>query len=316
MFEHHREQRAAEAHAAALRDWQVRHDAAAALVETARTYTGVPDDGLLLDAGETVYLRVDDSQLVEERRGRGTYVGRSQGISVPVARVGGRQIRYRVGVSKGHYVQGQPVPTAIDTGATFITSSRVVFRGAAQTRECTYAKLLAVDHDPVAGTTTLSVSNRSRPTTIHYGPACAATVEFRLDLSLARFRGTVDDLLAELDADLAAVDSMRPPDVPRPVGAADRADPDVPPVVAPPAPAVLDPPPGAGRSEDQAISGGEPEHVPDPTAASAHDPGAAGPGPAVAAGWYPDPWATAPLRWWTGSAWSWQTVDPSAPTPA
>ena len=34
--------------------------------------------------------------------------------------------------------------------------------------------------------------------------------------------------------------------------------------------------------------------------------------PVVAAGWYADPWGRAPLRWWDGTAWSWQTVDPGA----
>lgn len=286
MFEHHREHRAAEAHAAALRDWQTRHDAYEALLDTARTFTGTATDGLLLAAGETLFLQVEDSQLVEERRGRGTYVGHSQGFSVPVARVGGRQIRYRVGASKGHYVQGDLAPTAIDTGTTYVTSTRVVFRGVNQTRECAYAKLLAVDHDPDAGTTTLSVSNRAKPTTIHYGPAGAATVDFRLDLALAHFRDTLDDLIAGLESDLAAIDASRPPDDPPVDGTIDPG----PPVPLPP-PAHVDVPPEGGRVV--------PSEAPGPTA--------------VAAGWYPDPWATAPLRWWTGTAWSSQTVDPAAP---
>jgi len=226
---------------------------------------------------------------VEERRGRGAYVGHSQGISLPVARIGGRQIRYRVGATKGHYVQGDLAPTAVDTGTMYVTSSRVVFRGSAQTRECAFAKLLAVDHDPDAGTTTLSVSNRSRPTTIHYGPAAAATVDFRLDLALARFRGTVDDLVAGLEADLAAIDAARPADGP-PVDAPGAPAP----VVTPAPPAHLEQPPDAGRTVD-------PGPHPDPGV------------DAVPAGWFPDPWAAAPLRWWTGSAWSWQTVDPTAP---
>ena len=287
MLEHHREHHATKVHAAALRDWQTRHDAYEALVDTARTFAGTTTSGLLLDPGETVFLEVDTCQLVEARRGRGTFVGHSQGISVPVARVGGRQIRYRVGASKGHYVQGDLAPTAIDTGTLYVTSTRVVFRGANQTRECRYAKLLAVDTDDDAGTTTLSVSNRSKPTTIHYGPAAAATVDFRLDLALAHYRGTVDELVAGLEADLAAIDASRPADGPAAVDGA-AAGPPVPP--APPAHEDLPPSPGGSVG-------------PPPDAAPA----------AVAAGWFPDPWAAAPLRWWTGSAWSWQTVDPAAP---
>ncbi len=288
MFEHHREHHAEAVRADALRDWQARHDAYAAMLDTARTFTGTTADGLLLAPSETLFLQVSDTELIEERRGNGTYVGHSQGISVPVARVGGRQIRYRVGASKGHFVQGELSPTAIDTGTTYITSTRVVFRGANQTRECAFAKLLGFDHDDDAGTTTLSVSNRSRPTTIRYGPACAATVDFRLDLALAHFRGTVDDLIAGLGADLAAIDSARPA-----TGSSASADP-------PPAAPVAPPPPAADEAPPTPVPG-EPMGPP------------SGAAPVLAAAWYPDPWHTAPLRWWDGSAWSWQTVDPGVP---
>jgi hypothetical protein len=286
VFEHHREHQ----EAAALRDWQARHDAYAALVDTARTFTGTTADGLLLAPGESLFLQVGATQLIEERRGKGTFVGHSQGISVPVTRVGGRQIRYRVGASKGHYVQGELSPTAIDTGTTYITSTRVVFRGANQTRECAFAKLLGFDHDAHAGTTTLSVSNRKTPTTIHYGPACSATVEFRLDLALAHYRNSVDELVAGLEADLAAIDAERPD--------AGPLAPPGPTPVAPPAP-VTDAAPPAPVVRQEASA--PPSPPPSPQSAT------------VAAGWYPDPWGTAPLRWWDGAAWSWQVVDPAAP---
>ena len=210
MLEHHREHREQAARAAALRDWQSHHDAYEALLDTARTFEGTTADGLLLVGDERVFLQVTDTALIEERRGRGTYVGHSQGISVPVFRVGGRQVRYRVGASRGHYVQGELSPTAIDTGTTYITSTRVVFRGSAQTRECRFAKLIGFDHDSDAGSTTFSVANRAKPTIIHYGPACSATFEFRLDLALAHFRGTVDELVAGLEADLATIDAGHP----------------------------------------------------------------------------------------------------------
>ena len=102
------------------------------LVDTARTFTGTTAEGILLVPGETVFLEVGHTALVEERRGPGTYVGTPRGSPCRSPGSAGRQIRYRVGATKGHYVQGTPAPTAIDTGTTFITSARVVFRGGAR----------------------------------------------------------------------------------------------------------------------------------------------------------------------------------------
>ena len=301
MFEQHRERREAAARRAELAAWQARRDGYAALVDTARTFTGTTTEGILLGPGETVFLEVGDTALVEERRGPGTYVGHSQGVSVPIARVGGRQIRYRVGATKGHYVQGSPAPTAVDTGTTFITSTRVIFQGGNQTRECLFAKLIGFRHDDAGGSTTFSVSNRSKPTTLHYGPACSATFDFRLDLALAHFRHTVDDLVTGLEQDLAAIDAARPAGDLPPTGDTPGA---VDPGAGPPAP-VSDPPPSPPPP---------PAPPPSPPPPPAPSPPPA-PGP-VAAGWYPDPWRVAPLRWWDGATWSWQTVDPSAPPTA
>jgi hypothetical protein len=267
--EGHRERKADEAARQALHEWQGRHDAYISLIEAARTFEGGVAEGILLAPGETVFLQVSGCALIEERRGGGTFVGHSQGVSIPVVRIGGRQIRYRVGASKGHYVQAEPTPTPIDTGTVTVTSSRVVFQGMTQTRECPFAKLIGYHHDAAAGVTTFSESNRKTPVTVCYGPGVAETFEFRLDLALARFRGTVDDLVAGLEADLSAIDAARP---------------------------AL---PGAGD--------GVPEGSPDR--------GAIATGSAVGPGWYRDPWGSAPLRWWDGRTWSWQTAAPGAPPP-
>lgn len=304
MREGHRKRRAEQAARQAEFEWRTRHDAYVGLIDAARTFQGGPAEGLILDDGESSYLQVTDCALIEERRGAGTYVGRSQGISVPIAHIGGRPIRYRVGASKGHYVQGEATPTAIDTGTVTITSTRVVFAGAAQTRECPFAHLIGVQHDAGSGATTLSVSNHKTPVTLRYGPQVAETFEFRLDLALAHFHGTVADLVAGLEADLAAIDAARPASVagdPGPPGADGGVDPvhrtpiAVPTVEPPPDPTAPPPPSAVGS----------PPPPPPPSLPATSAP------PPVPAGWYVDPWGVAPLRWWDGTAWSWQTGVPS-----
>jgi hypothetical protein len=131
-------------------------------------------------------------------------------VSIPIGSIHGRSVRYRVGATRGHYVQGASTPTAIDTGTVFITNKRVVFAGARQTRECLFAKLIGFEHSDSEGSTTFSVSNRQKPTTVHYGPNLAADFDFRLDLALAHYRKTVPDVVAQLQRDLAQIDAQRP----------------------------------------------------------------------------------------------------------
>lgn len=278
LFEEHRVKKAAREHAEALAAWQADRSAQASMVETAKHYQGAGSDTLMLKAGEAVFFTVTGASLVEDRRGAGHYSGRSQGISVPVGSIGGRTVRYRVGANKGHYVQGAPTPTAIDTGTVFVTNQRVIFQGGKQTRECAFAKLIGFQHDDVDGTTTFSVSNRQKPTTIHYGPGASGPFDFGLDLALAHYKGTVEAMVADLEHGLDEIDRHRPPD---PVG------------MAAPAPA-----PAAESSVPAAPPSPTPEPIP------VAEPAPAPPDPAASAGWYPDPWRLAAYRWWDGSAWT------------
>ena len=217
MFEHHREKKAAAEYQQALNRWQQERDGEAAAVSLAQTYAGETTSELMLHAGEAVFARITNAGLVELRRGAGQWRGRSAGVSVPIGSLAGRPIRYRVGASRGHYVQGTPHPTAIDTGTAFITDQRMVFQGHTQTRECLFAKLLACEQSE-DGSTTFSVSNRQKPTTIHYGPKLSGWVHLRLELALAHYRHEVPALIERLQHELAAIDAAKPVPPPPPVG--------------------------------------------------------------------------------------------------
>ena len=205
MFEKQRANRAAKRYERALSKWHEDRDELADLVQTARMFRGIPSSEIMLRTGEAVFYVVTGAALIEERRGAGQWNGRSSGVSIPLG-----LFRYRVGRSRGHFVQGAPVPTAIDRGTLYITNQRVIFQGGRQTRECQFAKLIGFEHSPRQGSTTFSVANRQKPTTIHYGPNLSGAVDFRLDLALAHFKGSVGDLVAGLSADLARLDGDRP----------------------------------------------------------------------------------------------------------
>ena len=210
MFEQHRAKKAAKDYQEALAKWQAQHDGYAEMLQLAQGFTGSASDEIMLAGGEAVFYQVTGCSLVEERRGAGHYQGGSTGVSIPIGSLGGRTVRYRVGANRGHYVQGAPTATAIDTGTVFITNKRVVFQGGKQTRECAFAKLIGFQHDDGGGSTTFSVSNRQKPTTVHYGPNLSGSFDFRLDLAMAHFKGTVADLVNQLKLDLAQVEAARP----------------------------------------------------------------------------------------------------------
>ena len=210
MFEHHKEKKALEQYQTELVHWQSLRDGYAEMLQYAQGPGGFDSNEIMLQAGEHLVAKVNGASLVEDRRGRGTYTGGSQGVSIPVGSIGGRSVRYRVGATRGHYVQGDPVPTAIDSGNVFITNKRVIFQGAKQTRECLFAKLIGIEHDDQIGTTVVSVSNRQKPTTIHYGPKIAGWFDFRMDLALAQYKGTVDDLVLGLQTELAGIEQAKP----------------------------------------------------------------------------------------------------------
>lgn len=199
-----------------LTAWQAARDDQAHLIELAKDFTGdTTNDEIVLKPGEALIGSLTNASLVEDRRGPGHYAGSYSGVSIPVGSIGGHSVRYHVGGSRGHYVPGEPAPTAIDTGTVFITDQRVVFAGARQTRECLFSKLVSFHHDP-DGTTTFSVSNRQKATVIHYGASAAGWFDFRLDLAVARFRGTVPELVSQLQADEAAIEAAKPAPPQRP----------------------------------------------------------------------------------------------------
>lgn len=209
MFEKHHEKKLAEEYQHQLAHWQELHDSTAQALALAQGFNGETSSQLVLKAEEAVFATVTNAALIEDRRGAGHYTGASSGVSIPIGSIGGHAVRYHVGATRGHYVQAPPVPTAIDQGTAFVTNQRVVFEGGRQTRECAFAKLIGFQHTG-DGSTVFSVSNRQKPTVIHYGTQIAGWFDFRLDLALAHFRGTLPELVAQVQAQMAQLDAARP----------------------------------------------------------------------------------------------------------
>ncbi len=219
MFERHKEKVAEEhrlaaqkaeqeQYEAALAGWQAERDELESVLQAATTKQGSASSEIVLKAGEGMFATIANVSLVEDRRGAGHYAGHSSGFSIPVASVGGRSIRYRVGVNQGHFVQGDLHPEAVDNGKLFVTNQRVVFVGGKKTIECLFSKLISAD--VADGELALSVSNRQKVTRVHYGSKLDGWVQLRLTLALSIGRGDSDTLAAQLRKQLAELDAKRP----------------------------------------------------------------------------------------------------------
>jgi HIRAN domain len=175
-------------------------------LDTVKNYTGVrAGEGveipIVLKRDERMLASLQGAALIEPRRGAGKWEGKSQGLSVRVP--GTKSMRYRLGATRGHYVQGEERPTPIDTGTFTITDRRAVFAGENQTREWAWAKLISVTHASDLPWTAISVSNRQKTSGVLYDAAHADIVRFWLDLGIARGTEGVDALEADLQGAIA-----------------------------------------------------------------------------------------------------------------
>ena len=177
-------------------------------IESARTFGGATvaelggdTAGFVLADGERCFGIFVGTFLIEPRSGGGSWQGRSQGVSVPVA----FGLRYRIGASKGQYVKHPDVPTPIDEGNAIVTDRRVMFAGNHQTREWVWAKCIAIDHHTDAPWTGIAVSNREKISGLLYDDTHAPDVRFRLDLAHAVATGSVATLIAQLEQERATL---------------------------------------------------------------------------------------------------------------
>lgn len=160
--------------------------------------TSVP--GVLMKKGELPYQALQGAHLIEPRRAPGQWSGASKGVSFKVA----KGVRYHVGQSKGHFVQGEERPTPIDTGLFVVTSQRCIFVGVKRTMEWAYAKLIgfSLDGDGVA---MFNVSNRQKASGVYYGTQYESVFDAAIAAAIARFAGeeSHQELVSEMEANYA-----------------------------------------------------------------------------------------------------------------
>jgi hypothetical protein len=202
-----------DAAAQALADWEEDDEELRDLLDAAKNFDGGTDDvELNLKKGERAYMVMQGSALIEPRRLPGQWQGRSSGYSFHVA----KRVNYRIGATRGTYVQGEEKPQVIDEGTTTITNQRVVFQGTKASREWSFAKLLGWQHVDIPGEwawSAIQVSNRQKVSGFAYTDEVADEVQFRLSLALATFNGDRDRIVDDVTKQLEEHAATRPASV-------------------------------------------------------------------------------------------------------
>jgi len=194
-----------------LAEWQEDQTRMQDLVHLARDFTGITSSAeaaipVVLKPDEHLFYVLEGAQLIEPRRPPGHWVGGYSGFSFRIA----KGVRYHVGGTRGHYQQGEERPAPIDRGTVTITDKRVVFQGTRQVREWAFSRLIGYQNDPKIPMTNLEVSNRQKVSGFLYDHEHAESVHFRLALAVAHHTGSVDDLVASLEREVAEHEAAKP----------------------------------------------------------------------------------------------------------
>ena len=208
MFGKSKERTTTNALEEATAHWNQRVEAYQSLIAVIDGSHVLETNGLLLKPGEVLLGQVQNVGLIQERRIGGHWQGSSQGFSIPIGSIKGRSVRYRVGATHGHYVQGEPQATAVDHGTLSITNQRVVYQGATKTAECLFTKLLGVQQS--GGSIIISVSNRQAPTVVHVGDSLEEWVADRISIATSLYQGEKEQVLANLHEQLNEVVASKP----------------------------------------------------------------------------------------------------------
>ena len=171
------------------------HDA----LEAARLRQTTHVDGIVLKKDEAAYLSVQSAHLVEPRHAPGQWAGGSHGVSLHIA----KGVNYRVGASRGTYIQGAERPTVIDTGLFAVTNQRCLFVGSKRTTEWLYTKLVGFSLAEGTGGALFNVSNRQKSSGVQYTHTAQHVCDTVIAAAIAQFQGPAEHaaLVNELEAE-------------------------------------------------------------------------------------------------------------------
>jgi hypothetical protein len=158
-----------------------------------------PDDQSLAQKKGELVLWIGQGIYHVAGRGASTYVGGSQGFSIPL----GAGIRYRVGGFKGRVVPGEEMQMDKDQGMVKLTNQRLIFAGPIATTEWAFSKLLSSFSNPERTDFIFGVSNRQKSSGIRFSPEDGYTFAHLFALALYSYEKGIPATIKAIKDELA-----------------------------------------------------------------------------------------------------------------
>ena len=191
-----------------LYEWERENDVLTQALEifTDASSGDEPDDHSLAQKKGELVLWSGNGIYHEAGRGASTYVGGSQGVSIPL--VAG--IRYRVGGFKGRVVPGEEMQIDRDQGFVKLTNQRLIFSGPIATAEWSFSKLLSSFSNPEQTDFIFGVSNRKKSSGIRFSPEDGYAFAHLFALALYTYENGLPETIKNIKSELKESEGKKP----------------------------------------------------------------------------------------------------------
>jgi hypothetical protein len=191
-----------------LNDWSLEQQT---LSHALDIFTGAakgeePEDHQLVQKAGELVLWSGTAIFHEAGRTPTRYVGRSQGISIPI--VAG--IRYRVGASAGQIIQGEEMQMDKEQGMVKLTNQRLIFVGTNNSTEWAFSKFLAANSNPTRDDFLFAVSNRKKTSGLRFAPADGIAFSRLIALALYAYEKGLPATIKAIKSEIKDIEAEKP----------------------------------------------------------------------------------------------------------
>lgn len=141
-----------------------------------------------------ISLWKSQAQYHEAGRGRGQYVGRSDGFSVRIA----KGLTYRTGAQRGTFVQGELEQKYEEVGMAYLTTDRLIFIGPGNTAEWAFSKWVGASALEDPDDFIFNVSNRKRSSGLLFPKGVGSEFSKFLALAIGYNESGIDEVVRSI----------------------------------------------------------------------------------------------------------------------